>query len=159
MKRFLVIPVFLFISIQAQAFEYRCLKGGMSKAEFHTACNTAQILSNHGDYSKSDIEESLHYGFDYSGSSLDGKRNYISLFWTEDDLLWRVQIRYTKSDDILRGIAKMQAIAETFPNEEIQESSSSNSYGTTEYMSIVLVDHAVSNAAQQKIKQEILPSI
>ena len=155
MNRFLVIPLFLFISIQAQAFEYRCLKGGMSKAEFHTACNTAQILSNKGNYTKSDLEERLHYGFDYSGSPFDGKDNLIYLFWTEDDLLWRVQIRYTKSDDILRGIAEMQAIAETFPNEEIQESSSSS----TEYMIIVLVDQAVSDAAQQKIKQEILPSI
>ena len=159
MNRYLTILVFLLLSMHAQAFEYRCVKGGMTKAEFHAACNTAQILSNKGDYSKSDIEEGLHYGFDYSGSPLEGKSNYASLFWTEDDLLWRIQIRYTKSDDILRGIAQMQAISETFPNIEIQESTERSSYGSTDYMTVVLVDQAVASAAQKKIQIETLPSI
>jgi hypothetical protein len=161
MYRYLTTLVFLLLSmhVHAQTFEYRCLKGGMTKAEFHAACNTAQILSNKGDYSKSEIEELLHYGFDYSGSPLEGKENYASLFWTEDDLLWRIQIRYTKSDDILRGIAQMQAISETFPNIEIKESRESSTYGSTDYMTVVLVDQAVASAAQNKIKQEILPSM
>jgi hypothetical protein len=45
-----------FASVNAHAFEYRCLEGGMTKTQFHKSCNTALILSNKGAYPKSDIE-------------------------------------------------------------------------------------------------------
>tara|TARA_B100001093_G_scaffold520386_1_gene615336 strand:- start:3869 stop:4252 length:384 start_codon:yes stop_codon:yes gene_type:complete len=127
----------------------------MSKVEFHQACNTDKILSNKGSYTKSEIEEELHFGFDYSGSPLEGKKNYISLAWTEDGLLWRIQIDYTKSKDILKGIALKNVLSDKFRNIEIQESK--GQYSTT--YSVVLIDEKVAGEAQLKIAKDIIPTL
>jgi hypothetical protein len=79
----------------------------------------------------------------------------IDLNWTKDDLLWRVQIRYTESNDTLRAIALKQEIAEKFPNIEIQTSVDTIYNGTVKRLNIVLVDNAVSDAAIAKIRQTL----
>ena len=159
MNKYLSLLVLIIFATQTHAFEYRCLKGGMSKDDFHLACNTSKVLSNKGSYSKSDIEKNLHYGFDYSGSPFEAKSNYISLGWTKDGLLWRIQIDYNKPDDLLEGAALKKALQVMFPNTEIQESSTTYSGITSYEYSVVLIDEAVAEDAQLKIFKEIGPTL
>ena len=142
------------------AFTYRCIEGGMTKAEYHEACNTELILSNKGDYTKEDIEKRLHYGYDYTGSPLEGKDNSGTIYWTEDGLIWRIQLTYSENEEeILKGIALRQALTKKFPGIEIQESTESSTYSTYNYFTVVLVDSNVSKAAIDKIVEKLKPTL
>lgn len=164
MKKSLPILILFFSSmyvnsLQAQSFEYRCLKGGMSKSEFHEACNTKPILKINGNFKQFYIEDNINNEFDYSGSPFAGKDNSIKLFWTEDDLLWRIEIQYYKSQDILIAGAQVDAISEKFPDVEMKITQRRNKNSIQEIMHIILFDEKVASAAQEKLKKEILPSI
>lgn len=159
MKKYLIAIIFMVIFANSvNAFSYRCIESGMTKSEYHEACNTAVILGNKGSYTKEEVETDLHYGYDYSGSPFAEKSNRGTLSWTEDGLLWRVQLKYSVPDDILKGLALRKTLNDKFV-EEIQESSSSSSYGTSNYYTIVLVDSAISDPAIEKLIEKIDPSI
>ena len=160
MKKYLMtLCLTVLFTNSVNAFTYRCIESGMTKDEYHEACNTALILSNGGNYTKEDIEADLHFGYDYAGSSLAGKSNRGSLFWTEDGLLWRIQLRYTVPDDILEKLALREALGKKFRDTEIQESSSTSSRSTTSFYTIVLMDDAVADPAIKKLVKKREPRL
>lgn len=101
------------ISPELYAFSYRCLEGGMTKEEFHEACNSSKFLEGTS-YSKKDAELDLHFGYKFEGTPLEGKMPRIYLSWTDDGLLWRAQLEFSKSGDPIKNIALINKLSEKF---------------------------------------------
>ena len=131
-----------FVSLGANAFEYRCMRGGMTKTEYVDACQIPTIVNRYGRGTVEDATEDLHYGYDYSGTPLEGKQNRISLFWTDDELLYSISISFSKGRDIIRNMALKRKILSEFS--EAQE--------TSDAIILTLIDEDVLEEAIRKKK-------
>ena len=131
---------------QAFVDNYNLKKSSYSDTRDLTYCLEVPKLwgSDHESYG----HESMPY--------FDGIEPSIDLEWTHDDKLWRVQITDTVPKGILKSIAFKQAFAEAFPGIEIQESSSTSQYGTTNRLTVVYIDSTVSDQSVSFYKNEYL---
>lgn len=165
-------------------FEYRCLRSGMTKLEFHQACQTETIvtqlqnvvrnaslgltrsirtpesLENFIPFCRTSIRSGANLAncLDYSafnGTPLAGSLADISLDWTRDEFLWRVRLRYLVPFNTLDLLALRRALMERFPEKEIQETFIRD----YEWFDIVLIGHEVSDAAIEEITEEYLPNL
>lgn len=170
MKNLLFLPL-LFLTVYLPAFDIYGLKSGMTKTEFYEMTNCQAFVDNYNlkksNYSDTQdltycLEVPKLWGSDhesYGHESMpyfDGIEPSINLEWTHDDKLWRVQITDTVPKGILTSIAFKQAFAEAFPGIEIQESSSTSQYGTTNRLTVVYIDSTVSDQSVSFYKNEYL---
>lgn len=170
MKNLLFLPL-LFLTAYLPAFDIYGLKSGMTKTEFYEMTNCQAFVDNYNlkKSSYSDTRDLTYclevpklWGSDhesYGHESMpyfDGIEPSIDLEWTHDDKLWRVQITDTVPKGILKSIAFKQAFAEAFPGIEIQESSSTSQYGTTNRLTVVYIDSTVSDQSVSFYKNEYL---
>lgn len=170
MKNLLFLPL-LFLTVYLPAFDIYGLKSGMTKTEFYEMTNCQAFVDNYNlkKSSYSDTQDLTYclevpklWGSDhesYGHESMpyfDGIEPSISLEWTHDDKLWRVQLTDVIPSGILQSIAFKQAFAEAFPGMEIQESSSTTQYGTTNRLTVVYIDSTLSDQSVSFYKNEYL---
>ena len=109
---------------------YNSTKSTYSDAKTLGSCDSNIIGS---------VERELEY--------FEGVSPSIYLDWTHDDRLWRADFTYFKRKGILQGIAFKKAVQNAHPGKEIKETSSTSSYGTTEYLNVIYIDQALSDAS------------
>jgi len=173
MKNLLFLPL-LFLTAYLPAFDIYGLKSGMTKTEFYEMTNCQAFVDNYNlkKSSYSDTRDLTYcldvpklWGSDhesYGHESMpyfDGIEPSIDLEWTHDDKLWRVQITDTVPKGILKSIAFKQAFTEAFPGIEIQESSSTSQYGTTNRLTVVYIDSTVFDQSVSFYKNEYLNAL
>ena len=144
----LILVLLLFSGFNLSAFEVYGLKSGMTKTEFYelTGCQAAvEKYNRENTYTKA----TLKWCFDGS-LSLDYFEDInpsVFFQWTHEDKLWRVSLQHRKPSGILKGIAFKKAVQEAHPGMEVVESSSTNQYGTVEYLIVTYIDESLSNSS------------
>ena len=84
--------------------------------------------------------------------------DHINVSFTDDDILWKIQIRFSLSDDVLKKIALKDVIKNNFPGATIKEEkgTSSGSYGTFpyHYLYVIMADQKIAESAIIKLKNK-----
>ena len=159
---------------QAEPFEIYGLKSGMTKAEYYELTNCQAFVDNFNakksryqdakdltaclDVPKTFGSEHAEYGHE-SMAYFDGIGPDLGLSWTHDDRLWRVQIQETVPSGILQEIGFRRAFQDAFPALEVQESSSTSQYGTTEYLTVMFIDSDLSEVSVEHYQAEYLKKL
>jgi len=82
--------------------------------------------------------------------------DHINVSFTDDDILWKIQIRFSLSDDVLKKIALKDVIKNNFPGATIKEEKGtrSESYGTFpyHYLYVIMADQKIAESAIIKLK-------
>ena len=83
--------------------------------------------------------------------------DHINVSFTDDDILWKIQIRFSLSDD-LKKIALKDVIKNNFPGATIKEEKGtrSESYGTFpyHYLYVIMADQKIAESAIIKLKNK-----
>lgn len=161
-KKRIVFPIlFSVFACNVYAFEVYGLKSGMTKSEYYELTDCQAYVDNYNSkkskYSeKEDLKRCLsapssnltskhpEYGYSYM-PYFDDIEPKLSLSWTHDDRLWRVQVTSVLPGGILPKIAFRKAFAEAFPGKEIKESEEIGQYSTTEYLTVMFIDNEISD--------------
>ena len=84
--------------------------------------------------------------------------DHINVSFTDDDILWKIQIRFSLPDDVLAKIALKDVIKNNFPGATIKEEkgTSSGSYGTFpyHYLYVIMADQKIAESAIIKLKNK-----
>ena len=84
--------------------------------------------------------------------------DHINVSFTDDDILWKIQIRFSLSDDVLKKIALKDVIKNNFPGATIKEEKGtrSESYGTFpyHYLYVIMADQKIAESAIIKLKNK-----
>jgi len=84
--------------------------------------------------------------------------DHINVFFTDDDILWKIQIRFSLYDDVLKKIALRDVIKNNFPGATIEEEKGmkSESYGTFpyHYLYVIMTDQKIAESAIIKLKNK-----
>lgn len=84
--------------------------------------------------------------------------DHINVSFTDDDILWKIQIRFSLSDDVLKKIALKDVIKNNFPGATIKEEkgTGSGSYGTFpyHYLYVIMADQKIAESAIIKLKNK-----
>lgn len=166
MKKLIFLPL-LFSAFYLSAFELYGLKSGMTKDEFYELTNCQAYIDNYNS-TKSTYSDAKSLESCYSNiiGAVENGLNYfegvlprIYLDWTHDDRLWRADFTYFKKKGILQGIAFKEALQNAHPGKEIKETSTTSSYGTTEYLNVIYIDQALSDASINFYTEEFSKTI
>ena len=162
--------------VLAEPFEIYGLKSGITKTEFYelTKCHefiaayntkkpptrytVAKELSHCLDVPKLWGSDHASYGYQ-SMPYFDGIQPKFGLEWTHDDKLWRVQLQGTVRGGILQKGAFKDAFSKAYPGKDIQESSSTNEYGTTHYLNVVFTDSTLSAISTKYYRDKYLSEL
>ena len=164
MKRIIFSLVMLLIvtGVFAEGFEFIGIRSGMTKEEVKMVIEYDK-LSVEGSYnnpkSRFDEDEEIVFGEElysdktYSNKFTDYPAYMIEFLFTEDNILWKIQIitRRPNVTDKFYSInkeAQLKAIKKTFPNAEFIESEIYSNGNSNLY--IVLIDNTVYNSAVNK---------
>ena len=84
--------------------------------------------------------------------------DHINVSFTDDDILWKIQIRFSLPDDVLAKIALKDVIKNNFPGATIKEEKGtrSESYGTFpyHYLYVIMADQKIAESAIIKLKNK-----
>jgi hypothetical protein len=84
--------------------------------------------------------------------------DHINVSFTDDDILWKIQIRFSLPDDVLAKIALKDVIKNNFPGATIKEEKGtrSGSYGTFpyHYLYVIMADQKIAESAIIKLKNK-----
>ena len=110
------------------------------------------ILTSNDDIAAYHLSEIKHKDF------LPRKEfDHINVSFTDDDILWKIQIRFSLSDD-LKKIALKDVIKNNFPGATIKEEKGtrSESYGTFpyHYLYVIMADQKIAESAIIKLKNK-----
>lgn len=81
---------------------------------------------------------------------INKKFSRVFLYFTQDEILWRIAVSFYIPDDTLEKIALKISIEKYFSGHEIKEESVTSEYGTNHYYVVTMVDDKISNSAIQK---------
>ena len=156
MKKYLMtLCLTVLFTNSVNAFTYRCIESGMTKDEYHEAWNTSLISQNNGD-SREYLETKLWSNRDLSGTPLEGMNPGIELYWTEDNLLWKINFTYYAGKGAIRAAAMQDLLNKEYPGLDIQKKT--NEYGNS-FFYVVLSDEEILNLALKKIQEEMQSSL
>ena len=131
-------------SLQAFAFDYHGIKSGMAANEVNSQIGCTEYCSS----------------IDYRQiETFFGEENRPPALWTmsfsytSDDKLWRIQLSFIERSGT-GGVAQQRILAELYPDADLQKSSSSNEYGTTNFINALLVDNTLFKRDVEKIYNE-----
>ena len=154
-----ILSVIASFGVLAERFEIYGLKSGITKTEFYELTNCQAFIDNQkvkkssydSDYELKDClgipklwgSDHAKYGHK-SMPYFDDIKPDFGLEWTHDDKLWRVQLQSRVPGGILQKVAFTDAFSKAYPGQDIQESSSTDKYGTTHYLNVVFTDDTLS---------------
>jgi hypothetical protein len=144
-----------------KGFEYYGVKSGMSKKEIREFLDLDSIArADKAKFSRSYENKSIDEMVDEQIKSkifsertkaLSGKKVGLRFLFTDEGLLWRLDVYVNKPHDPAERIALDNAIKMRFKNYSIQEESSTNQYdGTIEFYRIVMTDDNVLSEAVKR---------
>jgi len=152
--------------------EVHGLKAGMTKTEVIEYLQVDKILNFlktkysilYSDKTIDDIVESdemkSYYFSEIKHKDFHPRKEFdhINVFFTDDDILWKIQIRFSLYDDVLKKIALRDVIKNNFPGATIEEKKGmrSESYGTFpyHYLYVIMADQKIAESAIIKLKNK-----
>lgn len=148
MKKYLMaLSLSILFTNSVNAFEVYGIKSGITKDEFYSLVGCQAVVDKYNSELTSSYSTKAKLSWCQDGSLdlpyFEGMYPDRFMQWTHDDRLWRLQIRVRKTSGIIQGLAQQKAFQAAFPGMEIIESSSTSQYGTTNYMSVMLIDDAL----------------
>ncbi len=152
MKRFLAIPVFLFISIQAQAFEYHGISSGMTSEEVQSLIpcgGSCDLLLDDADKAAG---HKFFGGEDKVPPALAG----MSFDYTSEGGLWRISLKFLERSGA-QGVVQTRILTELYPDAELQKKSEKFYSSYFDYVYALLIDSDLFAADVQKIYEEQKP--
>jgi hypothetical protein len=170
LKRFsLFILLFCSSSITSLAadtdFEYSGIKSGMTKTDLISFLDVNGIAQNKkatypGLYRTKDlneiVSELLEAGiFGQETKALNGKKVKLYFYFTDKELLWRLDVIVHKPSDPARALALERAVNARFKGYRIHEESASGQHGTN-YYRVVMIDNAILNEAVERYTSEFM---
>ncbi len=147
--------------------EFHGLKAGMTKAEvteYLELDKYLDIYKKENSYSSIATTDGLYkYGFKFDiinklgHKDLSNKKfSNIKLSFTDDDILWKIQIIFNMPADVLSKIALGNVIRNNFPDANIEEKSSTESIGSFSYsvtsLYVIMSDKEITNSAINKLE-------
>lgn len=161
MKKYLMaLSLAILFTNSVSAFEVYGIKSGITKDEFYSLVDCQANVDKYNSELPSKYSTTAKLSW-CQDKSLDlpyfeGVYPDRLMQWTHDDRLWRFQIRVIKHSGIIQGLAQKSAFQAAFPEMEIIETSSTNKYGTTNYMSIMFIDDAVFQESMNYYEKDYL---
>ena len=148
--------------------EFHGLKAGMTKAEVKEYLELDKYLDIYNadySYSESTLDDlytdSLKsYYFDKLGhKDISNKRFFaINLFFTDENILWKIQITFNMPSDTLSEIALRNVIGNNFPDANIEEKSGSEYIGSTSFpyhhFYVIMADEEIAKSAINKLESK-----
>ena len=160
--------------VLAEPFEIYGLKSGITKTEFYELTNCQAFIDNQK-VKKSSYQDAYelkdcldvpklwgsdHASYGYQSMPyFDGIEPDFGLEWTHDDKLWRVQLQSRVRGGILQKGAFKDAFSKAYPGKDIQESSSTDQYGTTQYLNVVFTDSTLSAISTKHYQDKYLSEL
>ena len=150
-----IIPLLL-SATHATSFEFHEIKSGMTKVEIiknfrlEEAAQAAKKKHPylHADHTVDELVEKMvsegikPYELDQAGVELlkSNALYKVRPYFTESDVLWRVDLLYRTQYDILKNIALEDALQSHFKSEEIVKENETSKYGSNSFFRVTLVD-------------------
>jgi len=143
-KKIIIALLLLMAVTNVQAFDYHGIKSGMSRSQVDALVDCKEYCSG-WDYKQLET----FFGKDKEPPAL--WEMYFS--YTSDDKLWKIHLKFLDSGGPY-GAAQTRILSELYDDAELQKSSSSSSYGTTDYVNALIIDEALFDADVKKIYEE-----
>jgi hypothetical protein len=144
-------------SSQERPFEYQGIKSGMSKSEVRKSLDLDAVAGAlKAKYGLGETIDAIVADIFRSGlhaetvKRLKGKDFRLVFFFTDQDLLWRLDVYVDKPADPARQLALDKAVRSRFKDYLIAEESSTSRYGTTYFYRATMIDSALLKPAVER---------